>query len=114
MLLARYHQGCIRMNQGIIMGLFNSLKTLLNNPAPTETKQHESIDYQGFTITPEPIAEKGQYRVAGFIRKTIGEKDCEHHFIRSDVCMNEQQAVELTIHKCQTFIDQLGEQIFES
>ncbi|CAG9297027.1 HlyU family transcriptional regulator [Celerinatantimonas diazotrophica] len=95
------------------MGLFNSLKTLLNNPAPATAKQHESVEYQGFTITPEPIAEKGQYRVAGYIHKTIGDKSCEHHFIRSDVCMNEQQAVELTISKCQIFIDQLGEKIFE-
>ncbi|MFM2478458.1 HlyU family transcriptional regulator [Celerinatantimonas sp. MCCC 1A17872] len=96
------------------MGLFNSLKALLSTPAPTATKQHESVDYQGFSITPEPIAEKGQYRVAGYIRKTVGENACEHRFIRSDVCMSEEQAVELTISKCQVFIDQLGEKIFES
>ncbi|MFM2480036.1 HlyU family transcriptional regulator [Celerinatantimonas sp. YJH-8] len=96
------------------MGLFTSLKSLFTTTEQQpQTKQYESCDYKGFEITPSPIAEKGQYRVAAFIRKTIQDDAKEHHFIRSDVCPSEQQAIELAIQKCQVFIDQLGEDIFQ-
>ncbi|CAG9000844.1 MAG: hypothetical protein CENE_02851 [Candidatus Celerinatantimonas neptuna] len=96
------------------MGLFNSIKTLFGNSDASPQKTHQDIEYKGFTITPSPIAEKGQYRVAGYIRKTIDGELQEHHFIRSDVCPSEQQALELTISKSQLFIDQMGERLFHS
>lgn len=95
------------------MGLFNSLKALFGSTDTTSpAKQYESSDYKGYEITPSPIAEKGQFRVAAYIRKTVNDAPCEHHFIRSDVCPSEQQAVELALTKCQVFIDQLGDDIF--
>lgn len=96
------------------MGLLNSIKTLFSNSDASQPKTHQSTEYKGFTITPSPIAEKGQYRVAGYIRKTIEGELQEHHFIRSDICPAEQQAIELTMSKSQLFIDQMGERLFHS
>ncbi|MFM2484249.1 HlyU family transcriptional regulator [Celerinatantimonas yamalensis] len=95
------------------MGLFNSIKGLFNYSQVNQSTEHESTDYQSFSIIPAPVAEQGQYRVAGYIRKSIDDEQREHRFIRSDVCPSEQQAVELTISKCQTLIDQMGDKLFE-
>lgn len=96
------------------MGLFNSFKTIFSGTSkPQPEKCYDPVDYQGFTITPAPINERGQYRVAGYIHKTIDGQNQEHRFIRSDVCNNEQEAVDLTITKAKVFIDQMADQIFQ-
>ncbi|MEZ9630896.1 HlyU family transcriptional regulator [Vibrio breoganii] len=72
----------------------------------------EPIEYKGYLIYAEPIAEGGQYRIAG--RITLGEGDSikTHRFIRSDLLGNEGDANELMIKKAQMLIDQMGETIF--
>lgn len=72
------------------------------------------IEYKGFRIYVQPRLENHQYRVAGFIEKdsVVSDSPLRHEFIRSDLCMDKSQAEQLTLHKCQVFIDQMGESIF--
>ncbi|MEZ9944540.1 HlyU family transcriptional regulator [Vibrio breoganii] len=80
----------------------------------------EPIEYKGYLIYAEPIAEGGQYRIAEggqyriAGRITLGEGDSikTHRFIRSDLLGNEGDANELMIKKAQMLIDQMGETIF--
>lgn len=68
----------------------------------------DSVDYKGFEITPQPLDEGGQFRIAAMIRKGEGE----HYFIRSDVVPTLETCVDLTLLKTRRLIDEQGEQIF--
>lgn len=68
----------------------------------------EPIEYNGFSITPEPIAEGGQHRIAARIAKD-GQ---EHHLIRADMFSDAQSAAEASVAKAKQMIDEQGEQLF--
>jgi hypothetical protein len=72
----------------------------------------QPIDYKGFSIFPESLADNGQYRIAG--RITIEDEGVvkEHRFIRSDVLMSRSDADELMVTKAKMLIDQMGKKIF--
>ena len=72
----------------------------------------EPVEYKGFNIYQEALAESGQYRVAGRIEKEIDGEVKSHRFIRSDVVSNKNDADELMLKKSQMFIDQMGDNIF--
>ena len=72
----------------------------------------EPVEYKGFNIYQEALAESGQYRVAGRIEKEIDGEMKSHRFIRSDVVSNKDDANELMLKKSQMFIDQMGDNIF--
>lgn len=72
----------------------------------------EPVEYKGFHIYQDPIAESGQYRVAGRIEKEIDGEVKSHRFIRSDVVSNKNDANELMLKKAQMFVDQMGDGIF--
>ncbi|GMQ48727.1 HlyU family transcriptional regulator [Vibrio sp. 10N] len=91
------------------MGFFSKL--FGGGKAP-EPKQVEPVEYKGFLIYQEAIAENGQYRIAGRITKAFGEEIKEHRFIRSDVLGSEGDANEMMLKKAKMFIDQMGETIF--
>ena len=81
--------------------------------APQEvTKDIEAIEYKGFSIYPAGIAESGQYRVAGEIKKVIDGEEKTHRFIRSDVLPSESDANDMMVKKSQMFIDQMGDKMF--
>lgn len=69
-------------------------------------------DYKGYLIYPEATAESGQYRVCGRICKEIDEQVMTHHFIRSDLLGNQDDANSLMITKAKMMIDQNGNKIF--
>ncbi len=81
---------------------------------PKASHQIDPIEYKGFTIIADPIAEGGQFRVAGIISllDESGEPPKEHRFIRSDVMSNKQDAIELMQSKAKIFIDQMNDNIF--
>ncbi|MDF2154486.1 HlyU family transcriptional regulator [Vibrio sp. CAU 1672] len=93
------------------MGLFSRL--FGGRKEPEQPKAVEPIEYKGFLIYQESIAEGGQYRVAGRITKEIDGEVKNHRFIRSDLLGSEQDANELMLKKSQMFIDQMGESIFD-
>lgn len=72
----------------------------------------EPVEYKGFNIYQEALAESGQYRVAGRIEKEIDGEVKSHRFIRSDIVSNKNDADELMLKKSQMFIDQMGDNIF--
>ena len=64
--------------------------------------------YKGFRITPRPIREGGQFRVAARI-----EKDGRgHDRIRADTTSSLDDATKLSLSKARQMIDEQGERLF--
>ncbi|OAN11510.1 transcriptional regulator [Photobacterium jeanii] len=72
----------------------------------------EPVEYNGYLIYPEPIAEGGQFRIAGRICKTIDGEERTHTFIRSDLLGAKQDAETFMLDKAKMFIDQNGDRMF--
>ncbi|RBW46597.1 transcriptional regulator [Psychromonas sp. B3M02] len=97
------------------MGLLSSLTSLFsgnNNNTPEAAPVEESTEYKGFTITPAPISEGGQYRLSAAITKQLDNQLQTHTFIRSDVVASRDDCIEMTIRKAKIAIDQMGDSIF--
>jgi len=90
------------------VGFFSNLFSSKESKA----KQVEPVEYKGFLIYQESIAESGQYRIAGRITKEIDGEVREHRFIRSDVVSSETDANDLMLNKAKMFIDQMNGKIF--
>jgi hypothetical protein len=81
--------------------LFGSSRT--DDPAPAKAE-----DYKGFRITPGPLREGAQYRVAARI-----EKDGRvHDLIRADTIASLDEATTISLAKARQLIDQQGEGLF--
>ena len=72
----------------------------------------ETVEYKGFRITPEPMAEDGQFRLAARIEREIDGETRQHHLIRADMLRDRQQAEEAALAKARQMIDQMGDRIF--
>ncbi|WP_282176131.1 HlyU family transcriptional regulator [Vibrio nereis] len=92
------------------MGLFSRL---FGGKETEQSAEVEPVEYKGFLIYQEAIAEGGQYRIAGRITKEIDGEVKTHRFIRSDVLASQSDADEFMLKKAQMFIDQMGENIFQ-
>jgi hypothetical protein len=74
----------------------------------SEPPKAVTIAHEGYTITPQPIQEGGQFRLAALI-----EKDGKtHHLIRADTLASAEAATEAAIAKAKQVIDQQGDRIF--
>ncbi|MCA0937552.1 transcriptional regulator [Vibrio alginolyticus] len=93
------------------MGFFSRL--FGGSEKSVEVKSVEPVEYQGFQIYPESIAEGGQFRIAGRIEKSFDGVVKSHRFIRSDLLGSEDDANQLMLKKSQMFIDQMGDKIFD-
>lgn len=93
------------------MGLFSRLFGGAKEPKPAV--EVTPIEYKGFLIYQEAIAEGGQYRIAGRITKEMDGETKTHRFIRSDVLATQSDADEFMLKKAQMFIDQMGDNIFQ-
>ncbi len=79
-------------------------KTEPPEPAPAG----EAEDYKGFVITPGPIREGGQYRVAARI-----EKDGRvHQLVRADTMASLDEATAISLAKARQVIDEQGDRLF--
>ena len=77
-----------------------------DQPAPQSGAGRE--DYKGFAITPTPIKDGGQFRVAARI-----EKDGKtHEMIRADTTASLDQATEISVRKAKQMIDEQGDRLF--
>ena len=77
--------------------------------APKEAPKAEPVDYKGFSLVSAPMAEGGQYRLAGMI-----EKDGRsHRLIRADVFADLGMAHDAFARKAQLMIDQMGDSLFD-
>ena len=80
--------------------------------AVPQVKTEEPLDYKGFSIVAAPMADAGQFRVAGSISRQFGGETKIHKFIRADVFADRDAAVQATIRKAQMIVDQSGDAIF--
>lgn len=71
-----------------------------------------TIEYKGYRIRPAPVADKGQYRIAGTIEKDSPGGVSEHRFVRADMSPSRDDAIEFTVAKAKQIIDQQGDSIF--
>lgn len=94
--------------------MFNWLKKAFSGTGGSEpgTVTGDAIEYNGYRITPTPIAESGQFRVSGVIEKD-GEPDKKHTFIRSDLVAGQDAACDFTVVKAKLIIDQMGDRLFD-
>ncbi len=87
-------------------------KRLLGGGAP-KPPPGETVEYQGYSITPTPMAQGGQYLTAGIISKETPEGRKEHRFIRADTHASAEAAASFAVRKGQQIIDELGDRIFD-
>lgn len=90
------------------MSLLNSLKSLFT-PTEKAAAAFPAEEYKGYTITPTPQEEGGQYRVCGVITK--GEQT--HRFFRADLIAGADLCATETMRKAKLTVDQLGDSIFK-
>ncbi|MCC4263199.1 HlyU family transcriptional regulator [Oceanimonas baumannii] len=88
------------------------LKNLFTPQTPAGPR-FEPVEYQGFTIIPEPGAEGGQFRLQGRIVHSKNGEQREYRLIRADLLPGAEQAAELMISKAQRLIDENGERLFD-
>lgn len=81
-------------------------KDASNASAPAAAAAAEPVSYKDCTIVPAPLNEGGQWRVAGKISKVVGGETVDRSFIRADLCMSREEAVEVALRKGQQIIDQ--------
>lgn len=71
-------------------------------------KGAEPVPYKDCLIYPAPIAEGGQYRLAGRIEKEVNGETLVRHVIRADMFSSMDDAVTFTVRKAEQIIDQNG------
>ncbi|WP_330960043.1 HlyU family transcriptional regulator [Photobacterium sp. 53610] len=81
-------------------------------PIQSQPVEETPEEYKGYLIYPEPIAEGGQFRIAGRICKECDGELKTHSFIRSDLLASKEDAKSLMLNKAKMFIDQTGEAMF--
>ncbi len=69
--------------------------------------------HKEFSIYPEPAKEGGGYRVVARIEKEIDGEVKRHDMIRADVCSSLEEAIQTSLHKAKSLIDQQGVAIFD-
>ncbi|HHQ4506963.1 HlyU family transcriptional regulator [Aeromonas hydrophila] len=93
--------------------MLKKLFTALFGGQPAVVAEVTPIEYAGYLIYSEPMAEGGQYRLAGRITKELDGVLQTHRFIRSDLFANPADAERFMVQKAHTFIDQMGDRMFE-
>lgn len=96
--------------------MFNWLTKWLSgsaHPASTiATSRFALVNYQGYDIHPEPLAEGGQYRINGRITQLFDGTEHSYALVRADVLPSAEQAAELMVAKAKRVIDEHGSRLF--
>lgn len=66
----------------------------------------EAREYKGCVIVAAPRSEEGQWRVAGTIEKEVDGRLARRSFVRADLCMSREEAIEVSRRKAQQIVDQ--------
>jgi len=72
----------------------------------------ETEAYNDLLLVAAPIAEGGQYRLAGRIEKQDGERMLVRSFIRADLFSSRDDTVSATFRKARQIVDQTGPSLF--
>lgn len=86
----------------------------LTGNSPAAAKTGEPVKHEGFTITPSPREESGQFYLAGTITKSIDGELREHQFIRADTHADFDTACDHTVQKARQIIKEQGDRIFKT
>ncbi len=78
-----------------------------------ESARHEAVNYKDFSIVPTPRKVQGGWTTEGIISKTAGDDTRSEHFIRADMLMSEEEAVDYSVNKAKKIIDEQGERLFK-
>ena len=78
-----------------------------------EPTKHEAVEYKGFSIVPTPRKAQGGWTTEGVISKQAGENTRSERFIRADMLMSEEDAVDYSLTKARKIIDEQGERLFK-
>ena len=80
--------------------------------APAAPSGLPAEEHKGFRITPGPIPEGGQFRVAARIEKEVGGALRVHELVRADRLASLDEARTLSVAKARQMIDEQGERLF--
>lgn len=78
--------------------------------SPKETVQ--SVEYEGFRITPQPMKEPQGYRLCALIEKEVGGVPKSHRLIRADTISDAEECAAASVAKAKQMIDQQGDRLF--
>ena len=78
-----------------------------------EPAMHEAVDYKGFSIVATPRKAPGGWTTEGVISKEAGDNTRSERFIRADMLMSEEEAVDYSVNKARKIIDEQGERLFK-
>ena len=92
--------------------MFKFFRKLFSSSAAGEPRAAEPVEYQGFTIVAAPRNTQGGWTTEGTISKVIDDETQLQHFIRADCLMSRDEAVQFSIAKAHTIIDEQGERLF--
>ncbi|MBU4529746.1 MAG: transcriptional regulator [Hoeflea sp.] len=95
-------------------GILDSIRNLFGGNGASRQPQpaNEPDSYKDCLIYAEPMAEGGQWRVAGRIVKGEGESAREHKFIRADIFSSKDEVEAATLRKARQIIDEQGPALF--
>ncbi|MEL6289342.1 MAG: HlyU family transcriptional regulator [Pseudomonadota bacterium] len=72
----------------------------------------DPVVYEGYRITPTPMPEGSQFRLAATIERVVDGEVKQHKLIRADVYGSRDECVEFTVRKAQRVIDEQGDRLF--
>ncbi len=88
--------------------LFGLEVTGSGNPASAAS----TVAHEGYSITPDPIAEGGQFRLAARVSREINGEQKEHRLVRADMFSSREEAGEAAIRKAKQLIKEQGDNLF--
>jgi len=88
------------------------LKRLFGRAGDKAPAEQPSETYKGFTITPQPAKDGGQFRIGALIEKDVGGTTRSHHLIRADRLESFEAAAQASLAKARQMIDEQGERLF--
>jgi hypothetical protein len=94
--------------------IFSSLFSIFSGkdqPAKA-AREADPVPYNDCLIFPAPIAEGGQFRLAGRIEKEVDGETLVRHIVRADMFSSMDDAVTFTVRKAEQIIDQNGPSLF--
>lgn len=94
------------------MGLLGKLIGKWSAAAPRERSERKPVEYRGFTIQATPEKTGGGWTTAGIISRSFEGTVRTYRFVRADLSMAEEAAVELSLQKGRRIIDEQGERLF--
>jgi hypothetical protein len=78
-----------------------------------QAAKHEAVDYKGFSVVATPRKAPGGWTTEGIISKEMADGTRSERFIRADMLMSEDDAVDYSVAKARKIIDEQGERLFK-